>query len=72
MHQDEIKTLFDKQALFQKLVGRMYQTGKAISVAQVCEITAVIDPADTRDWLIRGLNATGAPKRGHRSFIDVW
>lgn len=62
-----------REALFQKLVGRMYQTGKAISVAQVCEITAVIDPADTRDWLIRGLNATGAaPKRGGRSFIDVW
>lgn len=62
-----------REALFQKLVGRMYLTGKAISVAQVCEITAVIDPADTRDWLTRGLNATGvSPRRGGRSFIDVW
>ena len=62
-----------REALFQKLVGRMYQTGKAISVAQVCEITAVIDPADTRDWLTRGLNATGAAiRRSGRSFIDVW
>ncbi len=62
-----------REALFQKLVGRMYQTGKAISVAQVCEITAVIDPADTRDWLTRGLNATGVSiRRSGRSFIDVW
>ena len=62
-----------REALFQKLVGRMYQTGKAISVAQVCEITAVIDPADTRDWLSRGLNATGVSiRRSGRSFIDVW
>ncbi|MDZ4370406.1 MAG: carboxyl transferase domain-containing protein [Phenylobacterium sp.] len=61
-----------RQALFNKLVGRMYQTGKAISVAQVCEITAVIDPFETRDWLLRGLAATGAPQRSARNFIDVW
>ncbi len=57
-----------RQALFEKLVGRMYATGKAISVAQVCEITAVIDPAETRDWLLRGMAAcTTAPGRLGRS-----
>ncbi|WP_293375646.1 carboxyl transferase domain-containing protein [Phenylobacterium sp. SCN 70-31] len=61
-----------RQALFEKLVGRMYQAGKAISVAQVCEINAVIDPSETRDWLLRGLAATGAPRRAARNFIDVW
>ncbi|WP_411288498.1 carboxyl transferase domain-containing protein [Phenylobacterium sp.] len=66
--------LVAREALFQKLVGRMYLTGKAISVAQVAEITAVIDPADTREWLTKGLNATGlSPRRAKgRSFIDVW
>jgi acetyl-CoA carboxylase carboxyltransferase component len=64
-----------RQALFETLVGRMYQAGKAISVAQVCEIDAVIDPKDTREWLVRGLNAC-LPKLGERPagrrFVDVW
>lgn len=37
-----------RQALFKTLVGRMYEVGKAVSVAEVLEINAVIDPADTR------------------------
>ena len=63
-----------REALFQKLVGRMYQTGKAISVAQVGEIDAVIDPAETRDWLVRGMKSCPArtPGAKPRSFIDVW
>lgn len=63
-----------RDALFQKLVGRMYQTGKAISVAQVGEIDAVIDPAETRDWIIRGLKSCPPRAAGAkaRSFIDVW
>lgn len=64
-----------RQALFEKLVGRMYETGKATSVAEVLEITAVIDPADTRAWIVRGLVACGAngrPDARRRRFIDVW
>ncbi|WP_304178166.1 carboxyl transferase domain-containing protein [Phenylobacterium aquaticum] len=61
-----------REALFQKLVGRMYETGKAISVAQVNEIDAVIDPAETRAWLVRGLKSCPPPVPGRRSFVDVW
>ena len=63
-----------RQALFEKLLGRMYQTGKAISVAQVLEIDAVIDPADTRSWIVRGVDACsdGPMLRGRRPFVDVW
>ena len=63
-----------RQALFDKLLGRMYETGKAISVAQVLEIDAVIDPSETRSWITRGLDActSGPSLRGRRSFIDVW
>jgi len=62
-----------REALFQKLVGRMYENGKAISVAQVDEIDAVIDPAETRDWIVRGIKSCPprAPGRA-RSFVDVW
>ncbi|RAK53115.1 carboxyl transferase domain-containing protein [Phenylobacterium soli] len=64
-----------RQALFEKLVGRMYETGKALSVASVVEIDAVIDPAETRAWLVRGLKACPVPPkvRGKkRPFVDVW
>ncbi len=68
-----------QKALFEKLVARMYQAGKAISVAQVNEIDAVIDPAETRSWIVQALKACGAdsgpnwrakPKR--RAFVDTW
>jgi acetyl/propionyl-CoA carboxylase alpha subunit/acetyl-CoA carboxylase carboxyltransferase component len=64
-----------RQALFEKLVGRMYETGKALSVASVVEIDAVIDPAETRAWLMRGLKACPIPPRPagkKRPFVDVW
>lgn len=64
-----------RQALFEKLVGRMYETGKALSVASVVEIDAVIDPAETRAWLLRGLKACPVPPHGRgkkRPFVDVW
>jgi acetyl/propionyl-CoA carboxylase alpha subunit/acetyl-CoA carboxylase carboxyltransferase component len=64
-----------RQALFEKLVGRMYENGKALSVASVVEIDAVIDPAETRAWLLRGLKACPVPPRApgkKRPFVDVW
>jgi len=64
-----------RQALFEKLVGRMYDVGKALSVASVVEIDAVIDPAETRAWLLRGLKACPIPPRPKgkkRPFVDVW
>jgi len=64
-----------RQALFEKLVGRMYETGKALSVASVVEIDAVIDPAETRAWLLRGLKACPVPPKRpgkKRPFVDTW
>ncbi len=61
-----------RDALFQELVGGMYEKGKAVSVASVFEIDAVIDPAETRAWLLRGLRAAGPIKRRTRGWLDVW
>jgi acetyl-CoA carboxylase carboxyltransferase component len=64
-----------RQALFEKLVARMYDAGKALSVASVVEIDAVIDPAETRSWIIRGLKSCPVPDAGgkkRRPFVDVW
>jgi acetyl-CoA carboxylase carboxyltransferase component len=64
-----------RQALFEKRLARMYQQGMALTVAEVLEIDAVIDPVETRPWLVRGLKAcpvepSGAASR--RRFVDVW
>lgn len=64
-----------QKLLFEKLVRRMYEVGKAISVASVLEIDAVIDPAETRNWIVRGLDTHGhapARKGKKRPFVDVW
>jgi acetyl-CoA carboxylase carboxyltransferase component len=53
----------------------MYERGKAISMARALEIDAVIDPKDTRAWLLRGLKSQPpAPQRRgkKRPFIDAW
>lgn len=62
----------DRRALFEQLVGQMYEKGKGISVAQAFELDAVIDPAETRRWLLAGLRSTAAVERPLRPFVDVW
>jgi acetyl-CoA carboxylase carboxyltransferase component len=64
-----------RQALFDKLVGKAYEQGKALNMASFLEIDAVIDPQETRSWLLRGLAATPpvAPRQGKkRPFVDSW
>ena len=64
-----------RQALFDKLLARSYEVGKAISVASVHEIDAVIDPSETRKWLLRALNTMPVGKKHQkrkRPFIDSW
>ncbi len=60
-----------REALYDKLVARQYEAGQAMNMAATLEIDAVIDPAHTRDWLIRGLASSAVRKtRGHP--IDTW
>ena len=64
-----------RQALFETRLARMYQQGTALTVAEVLEIDAVIDPYETRSWLVRGMKSCPVPAAGERRrprFIDVW
>ena len=64
-----------QKALYDKLVARQYAVGKATSVATYLEIDAVIDPAETRAWILRGLKTMAPPpaRTGKkRPFIDTW
>ncbi len=60
------------KALFDQLVGRLYAAGKATSMAAALEIDAVIDPADTRRWILRGLDSCPTRSRRARRWVDSW
>jgi acetyl-CoA carboxylase carboxyltransferase component len=69
--QDEV----ERQALFDKLVAKMYEIGKATEAAAHLEIDAVIDPADTREVILKAINSVAKPKRSdcqRRNFVDTW
>ena len=47
----------ERAALFDRMVAEAYQRGKAANMASHLEIDGVIDPAETRAWILRGLAA---------------
>ena len=47
----------EREALFQRYVDEQYANGQAIHMASTFELDAVIDPADTRRWLVAGLDS---------------
>ncbi len=49
----------ERQARFELLVSQLYDIGKATEAAAHLEIDAVIDPKDTRDFLLRAYRACG-------------
>ena len=64
-----------REAEFRKRVALSYEQGKAINTASVLEIDDVIDPADTRRWILRGLNSVAVqpPRAGKkRTQIEPW
>ncbi len=65
----------ERQALFEKMVARAYEIGKAVNVASHFEIDDVIDPADTRRWITTALAAAPPPlpRTGKkRPCVDPW
>ena len=62
-----------RDELFRQKVAQYYARGKAINMAAYLEIDDVIDPADTRRWLLRGLRSLPKRELGkRRTFVDTW
>lgn len=69
---DDIPT---RKAKYEEMLGQAYAWSSALNGATVFEFDDVIDPAETRRWLVMGLEAAPAPhaRAGKkRSFIDTW
>ena len=65
----------ERDALYRRLVARQYEKGEAMNMAETLEIDAVIDPAQTRQWLVAGLDAASAqtaPRPTGARFVDPW
>jgi acetyl/propionyl-CoA carboxylase alpha subunit/acetyl-CoA carboxylase carboxyltransferase component len=65
--------LVKRRAIYDTQLAKLYAAGKAVEHATYLRVDAVIDPADTRRWLIQGLNA--CPTRrdsGPRRYVDAW
>jgi acetyl-CoA carboxylase carboxyltransferase component len=45
--------------------------GKAVNTASLLELDAVIDPAETRGWIVRGFRSLPRPEAKHR-MVDTW
>jgi acetyl-CoA carboxylase carboxyltransferase component len=65
----------ERQAYYEEMVAKLYENGKATSIASVLEIDEVIDPEQTRRWVMAGLRA--APpvlvREGRkRPCVDTW
>lgn len=72
---DAIEDPVQRQQMFNGLVAAAYQKGKALNMAAHLELDDVIDPADTRRWLARGLASMpdAPPRQGRkRPFVDAW
>ena len=49
------------------------ERGQAINMASLLELDAVIDPAETRAWIARGIRSAGAAAREpRRRIVDAW
>ncbi|RKZ06784.1 hypothetical protein DRQ32_10760, partial [bacterium] len=62
-------------ALFNSMVAMAYEHGKAVNMASFLEIDGVIDPMETRHWIIRGLRSMPETEQRtgkKRPNIDTW
>ena len=64
----------EQERVFREIVDRLYENGKALSIASWFEIDDVIDPADTRRWISTLISTAPAPEPGarRRPNIDTW
>lgn len=77
-YRKELESIEDpekRMQAYQELVDRMYERGKAVNMASVFEIDDVIDPAQSRFWILRALKSLPVRQVGDgkvRPNIDTW
>ena len=70
-----IENIQERKARYEQLVDEAYAWSRALNAGTVFEVDDVIDPADTRKWIVMGLNSAPAPipRDGKKlKWIDTW
>lgn len=65
----------ERKALFDKMVAKAYEHGKGLNIASHFEIDDVIDPMDSRRWIMGALQSAPPtlPREGKkRPCVDTW
>ena len=72
---EAIEDPVERENYYKAKVAELYANGKAVSIASVLEIDEVIDPADTRQWIMSGVRSvpkSEARTTKKRPCIDAW
>jgi acetyl/propionyl-CoA carboxylase alpha subunit len=65
----------ERLAAYERMVAELYERGKALNAGSLFEVDEVIDPADTRRWIVAGLRSLPPkPVREgkRRPCVDGW
>ena len=62
----------ERRELEEKLLADMYERGRAVNAAAAVGLDDVIDPADTRRWILTAAAATPAAVDTSTRYIDTW
>jgi len=70
-----IKDIPERKKRYDQLVANAYDWSRALNAGTVFEVDDVIDPADTRKWVVMGLDSSPpvAPRNDKKhAWIDTW
>ena len=70
-----LETAEERKALFEKKTAKAYEQARAVNGAQFFGVDDVIDPAESRDWIVTGLRSLPPPEprtTKRRPYIDTW
>ena len=65
----------ERLSTYEKMVADLYEKGKALNTGSLFGVDEVIDPAETRRWLVAGLRSVppSPPREGkRRPCVDGW
>jgi len=71
----DLETAEERKELFDKMTAKAYERARAVNAGTNFGIDDVIDPAETRDWIIAGVRSMppAEPRTGkRRPYIDTW
>ncbi|HJP51729.1 MAG TPA: carboxyl transferase domain-containing protein, partial [Pseudomonadales bacterium] len=72
---EKIEDVDERAAAYKKMVDAAYERSGALHSASVFGVDDVIDPAETRKWIVDGLKSVPQSeplRRGRHSFLDPW